>query len=82
MVRTPFANTGDAELWVRPLSQEDTLEEEMTTQSSSLAWEIPWTEEGYSPRGPRVRHDLMIGHVYIIILNNILFSNCIYKLYV
>ena len=25
------------------LGQEDTLEEEMATQSTILAWEIPWT---------------------------------------
>ena len=25
--------------------REDPLEEEMTTHSSILAWEIPWTEE-------------------------------------
>ena len=34
----------------------------MATHSSTLAWEIPWTEEPgrlYSPRGhKRVRHDL------------------------
>ena len=27
------------------LGQEDPLEKEMTTHSSILAWEIPWTEE-------------------------------------
>ena len=27
------------------LSWEDPLEEEMTTHSSILPWEIPWTEE-------------------------------------
>ena len=27
------------------LGQEDALEKEMATHSSSLAWEIPWTEE-------------------------------------
>ena len=30
---------------VRSLGQEDPLEEEMTTHSSILTWEIPWTEE-------------------------------------
>ena len=30
------------------LGQEDPLEEDMVTQSSILAWRIPWTEE---PRG-------------------------------
>ena len=33
------ASTGDV------LDQEDPLEEEMATQSSTLAWEIPCTEE-------------------------------------
>ena len=27
------------------MGQEDPLEEEMATQSSVFAWEIPWTEE-------------------------------------
>ena len=30
---------------VQSLGQEDPLEKEMTTHSSILAWEIPWTEE-------------------------------------
>ena len=30
---------------VQSLSPEDPLEEGMATQSSVLAWEIPWTEE-------------------------------------
>ena len=33
------------ETWVQSLDQEDPLEEEMETHSSSLAWRIPWTEE-------------------------------------
>ena len=28
-----------------PVGQEDPLEEDMATHSSTLAWEIPWTEE-------------------------------------
>ena len=41
------------ETWVRSLGQEDPLEEGMATNSSILAWRIPWTEEpsGYSPQG-------------------------------
>ena len=31
--------------WVRALSWEDPLEEEMATHSSILAWQIPWREE-------------------------------------
>ena len=48
------------ETWVRPLGQEDPLEKEMTTQSSTLAWEFPWTEEpgGLQSMGSqKVRHD-------------------------
>ena len=33
------------ETWVQSLGREDTLEEEMATHSSILAWKIPWTEE-------------------------------------
>ena len=33
------------ETCARSLGQEDPLEKEMATHSSSLAWRIPWTEE-------------------------------------
>ena len=33
------------EVCVQSLGQEDSLEEEMATHSSILAWRIPWTEE-------------------------------------
>ena len=33
------------ETWVRSLGWEDTLEKEMATHSSILAWRIPWIEE-------------------------------------
>ena len=33
------------ETWVQSLGWEDPLEKEMTTHSSILAWDIPWTEE-------------------------------------
>ena len=49
------------ETWVRFLGWEDPLEKEMTTQSSILAWRIPWTEEpGRFPvHGvARIGHDL------------------------
>ena len=32
-------------MWVRSPGWEDTLEMEMATHSSILAWEIAWTEE-------------------------------------
>ena len=33
------------ETWIQSLGQEDPLEEGMATDSSILAWKIPWTEE-------------------------------------
>ena len=39
--QTPSASAGDADL----LGREDPLEEGIATQSSILAWRIPWTEE-------------------------------------
>ena len=48
------------EMQVQSLSQEDSLEKQMTIHSSILAWRIPWTEEpaGLQSMGSqRVRHD-------------------------
>ena len=45
----------------RSLGQEDPLEKEMETHSSTLAWKIPWTEEPgmlQSLRSQRIKHDL------------------------
>ena len=44
---------------VRSLSQEDPLEKEMATHSSTLAWKIPWMEEpgGLQPMGLQI-----VGH--------------------
>ena len=33
------------ETWVQSLGWEDSLEKDMATHSSILAWKIPWTEE-------------------------------------
>ena len=33
------------EKWVWSLGWEDPLEKEVATHSSTLAWEIPWTEQ-------------------------------------
>ena len=43
---------------VLSLGQEDSLENEMATHSSILAWRIPWTEEpgGYRPCGCKERN--------------------------
>ena len=58
VVKNPPANSGDVDLipWFRR-----SLEKEMATHSSLLAWEIPWTEEpgGLQSMGlQRVGHDL------------------------
>ena len=48
------------ETQVRSLGQEDLLEKEMATHSSTLAWKIPWTEEPgrlQSMGSQRVGHD-------------------------
>ena len=33
------------ETWIRSLGREDSLQKEMATHSSTVAWKIPWTEE-------------------------------------
>ena len=46
--------------WVQSLGQEDSLEKEMATRSSILAWKIPWMEESGGPQSmgsQRVGHD-------------------------
>ena len=48
------------ETQVQSLGQEDPLEKEMSTHSSTLAWKIPWTEEPgrlQSMGSQRVRQD-------------------------
>ena len=50
MVKNPPAMQ---ETQVQPLGQRDLLENGMATNSSILAWRVPWIEDlaGYSPRG-------------------------------
>ena len=48
------------ETQVQSLGQEDPLEKEMATNSSILAWRIPWTEEPdglQSMKAHRAGHD-------------------------
>ena len=45
MVKNPLPMPETQETWVLSLSWEDSLEEDMATHSSILAWRIPWTEE-------------------------------------
>ena len=55
------------ETWIQSLGQEDTLEKGMATQSSILAWRIPWTEDPgeLEPMGlQRVGHDFAANTLY------------------
>ena len=51
------------EIWVQSLAGKDSLEKEMATHSSILAWRTPWTEEPaqlQSMGSQRVGHDRAI----------------------
>ena len=50
---------GTQETQVQSMGWEDPLEEEMATQSSILAWKIPWTEE---PGGLQIMGSHKVGH--------------------
>ena len=47
------------ETWAQSLGGEDTLEKKMATQSSILAWRIPWMEE---PGGLQSTGSQRVGH--------------------
>ena len=47
------------ETWVSSMGLEDTLEKEMATHSSILAWRIPWTKE---PGGLQSMGSQRVGH--------------------
>ena len=47
------------EMWVRSLGWRDSLEEEIATHSSVLAWKIPWTIE---PGGLQFMGSQRVGH--------------------
>ena len=61
------------ETWVQSLGQEDLLEKEMTTHSSTLAWKIPWMEEPgrlQSMGSQRVGHDNDFISLHMLIKEN------------
>ena len=54
-------------MWVQSLGREDSLEKEMATHSSILAWKIPWTEELrrlHSTGLQTVGHDLATNNTF------------------
>ena len=58
--------------WVQSLGWEDSLEKEMATHSSILAWEIPWTEEPGSLQSTESqRSDKTSNWVHACINNNV-----------
>ena len=44
VVKNPLAMQESQEMWLQSLGWEETLEKEMATPTSILAWKIPWTE--------------------------------------
>ena len=50
------------ETWVQSLHWEDPLEKEMATDSSILAWRIPWTEE---PGRLQSKWSQRVGHHWV-----------------
>ena len=46
-------------IWVQSLGQEESLDKEMATHASILAWRIPWTEE---PGGLQSMESARVGH--------------------
>ena len=60
VVKNLSAKIGDAEMGIKSLVLENSLEKEMEIHSSILSWKIPWTEEpgGLQSWGlQRVRYD-------------------------
>ena len=61
------------ETWVQSLGWEDSLEKEMATHSSILAWESPrreepgWLQSMWSMQSQRVRQDGACTHAHPII---------------
>ena len=54
---------------VQSLGQENSLEEEMATHSSILAWKVPWTEE---PEGLQLMGSQRVGQG--LVTNTLTFS--------
>ena len=70
------------ETWVQSLGQEDPLEKELTTHSSILACEIPWTgvpDRPHSVGLQRVRHAWGTKHTHIC-LNMREKEGCLYEI--
>ena len=56
------------ETWVRPLGWEDPLEKGKATQSSILAWRIPWTIQSWSHKESYTTEQLSLHFIQKILL--------------
>ena len=61
------------ETWVQSLGQEDPLEKEMATPSSTLAWRIPRIDHGVAKSWTRLSHFHSLPHFFIIRIINSIF---------
>ena len=59
------------ETWVPSLGREGSLEKEMATHSSILAWRIPWTEES---GGPQSMGSQTVWHDWVTNIFTLLFA--------
>ena len=75
------------ETWIWSLGWEDPLEKEMAIHSSTIAWEIPWTEDPgrlQSMGSQRVRHDwaTSLYRMCMLFLLNIIISGFVSLIWV
>ena len=62
------------ETWVRSLGQEDPLEKEMATHSSTLAWKIPWAEK---PGRLQFMGSQRVGHDWATSVHNVVLVSAV-----
>ena len=84
VVKNPPTKAGETqEMQVPSLDWEFSLEKEMATHSSILAWRIPWREEPGGPQNlglQRVGHNQSdSAHIYIHVCTCVHTSTCISK---
>ena len=68
----PMQEPQETQVW--SLGQENSLQEEVATNSSILVWRIPWTEEPGDVQymvSQKVGHDWMSMHTHNFFINSI-----------
>ena len=56
------------EMQIWSLGQENSLEKEMATHSSILAWKIPWTEESGGQQSIGLQTEQLSTYAYVYII--------------